>query len=254
MKYKNIENIKNAQPFFYKGGNHGVLLIHGFTGSASHMGLIGKSLNEKGFTVKGINLLGHGTILTNMKGVTWPLWLTQVEEEYIALKEQCSYVSVGGLSMGGVLTLALAEKHPLTAMITYSAPMAVKNPMAKWAKAFSRVYPITKWRTPKERAFTLLPEYDLGYEGFPTESVGELLGLITHTKENLSKITSPLLVFQSHGDQTITKSSAEEIIKGVNSRKKEVVWFDDIPHVITISKAWEEIAGKSAAFLRSQEL
>lgn len=45
-----------AQPFFFPGGEHGVLLIHGFTGSSSHMRLLGEHLHAVGFTVRGINL------------------------------------------------------------------------------------------------------------------------------------------------------------------------------------------------------
>lgn len=253
MKYKNISNIEHAQPFYFKSGDHAVLLIHGFTGSVSHMRLIGEQLHKSGFTVKGINLLGHGSTLVNMKKISWQLWLEQVENEYIALKNAYKYVSVGGLSMGGVLTLALAEKHGVTAAITYSAPLEIRNPYAKWASPLSKIYPVIKWRTPKERAEVLPPEYDWGYEGFPTSSVGELLGLIAHTKENLKNISSPVLVFQSHGDETISKSSADMIINGVSSKVKEAVWLEEVPHVITISKAYEQISKQTIDFISAQE-
>ena len=64
-----------AQPFDFAGDRHGVLLIHGFTGSAGHMRLIGEHLREQGFTVKGINLPGHGTSIEDMAHYGWQQWL-----------------------------------------------------------------------------------------------------------------------------------------------------------------------------------
>ncbi len=254
MSDQNISHIKYAQPFSFSAGNHGVLLIHGFTGSPAHMRPIGEKLHQSGFTVEGIRLLGHGTTLMDMKDISWKQWVEQVEEAYLKLKEKCDCVSVAGLSMGGVLALALSEKYPVTAVITYSAPTEVKNPFAKWAKKLSKVYPKVKSRPPKERALELKAEYDIGYEGFPTQSVGELLKLINHTKENLNKVVSPLLVFQSHGDKTISKTSGEEILNGVSSLSKKLVWLNEVPHVITISKEEENIARQTIVFLRANEI
>ena len=38
--------------------------------------------------------------------------LAENERELVALAEECDHVFVGGLSMGGTLTLRLAEEHP----------------------------------------------------------------------------------------------------------------------------------------------
>ncbi|NLB89613.1 MAG: alpha/beta fold hydrolase [Clostridiales bacterium] len=253
MEYKNLSQEKNTQPFYFKGDDHGVLLIHGFTGSVAHMRPLGELLNQRGFTVKGINLLGHGTMLTQMKGVTWQQWLHQVESEFKALQKECRYVSVGGLSMGGVLTLTLAEKHMPTAIVTYSAPLGVRNPFARWAKFVEKIHPVVKWKTSPKRRIDLPADFDLGYEGFPTRSVYELLSLIESTKKELGKIKTPLLVIQSEDDKTISADSGEEMIAGVSSEIKELHWLKEVPHVITISREYERIASITERFLRSQE-
>ena len=99
-----------AQPFFFPGGEHGVVLIHGFTGSSGHMRLLGEHLRGAGFTVRGINLPGHGTRLEDMARYTWKDWLQSAKLAVAQMQEQCRYVSVAGLSMGGVLTLLIAEQ------------------------------------------------------------------------------------------------------------------------------------------------
>lgn len=49
-----------------EGGEHGVLLLHGFTGSAAHMRPLGERLHSQGFTVMGINLPGHAQSMEAM--------------------------------------------------------------------------------------------------------------------------------------------------------------------------------------------
>ena len=89
----------NAQPFFFRGGEHGVLLIHGFTGSIAHMRPLGDALHQLGYTVKGINLPGHGTKSEDMRDVDWRNWIAACKEAYLSLREECSHVSIAGLSM-----------------------------------------------------------------------------------------------------------------------------------------------------------
>ena len=55
---------ENAWPFFLEGGEHAVLLTHGFTGTPAHMRPLGEYLHAQGFTVQGILLPGHGESTT----------------------------------------------------------------------------------------------------------------------------------------------------------------------------------------------
>ena len=72
---------EGGRPAFLWGGtepnrkHHGVLLIHGFTGSIAHMRPIAQELHARGFTVMGINLPGHATDLDDMVRYTWEDWL-----------------------------------------------------------------------------------------------------------------------------------------------------------------------------------
>ena len=63
-----------CQPFDFPEGDHGVLLIHGFTGSPAHMRLIGEELHQRGFAVRGIRLPGHCENEEAMGRATWQDW------------------------------------------------------------------------------------------------------------------------------------------------------------------------------------
>ena len=49
--------LNGAESFFLQGGTHGVLLVHGFTGSPSEMVLFGDYLHKKGYTKEQITLV-----------------------------------------------------------------------------------------------------------------------------------------------------------------------------------------------------
>ena len=65
-----------AAPFYLEGSNgEGVLLVHGFGGSAAHVRMLGDHLNANGYTVHGPLLEGHGTRLEDMETTGRSDWL-----------------------------------------------------------------------------------------------------------------------------------------------------------------------------------
>jgi len=67
---------------------------------------------DAGFTVELPLLPGHGTSIEDMVTTRWADWSAAAERAYEELAARCSAVVVAGLSMGGTLTLWLAERHP----------------------------------------------------------------------------------------------------------------------------------------------
>lgn len=246
-----------CQPFLLEGEaregrKHGVLLIHGFTGSAAHMRLLGEKLHDLGFTVMGINLPGHATDMDDMARCTWDDWLTAAKEALLQLKQRCDLVSVAGLSMGGCLALILAEQMEVTAVAPISAPMGTRAPL--WAATLAS--PMVKtvwWRPRQEDEDLLLLEYDHGYSGFRTKCARHLARLIRMARCDLHAVACPILVVQSHADQTITADSAKIILQGVSSNMKGALWLEDVPHVCTISKETGRIAQALAEIFRRAE-
>ena len=73
-------SVPQAQPFHFAQGEHGVLLIHGFTGSPAHLRLIGEGLRDNGFSAQGILLPGHGEYPEAMAKATWQDWFQASRE------------------------------------------------------------------------------------------------------------------------------------------------------------------------------
>ena len=238
-------------PYEKKQGEHGVLLMHGFSGSAAHMRPLAEDLARQGFGVRTINLPGHATSLADMRGYTWVDWLNAAKEAFREMKEQYRFVSVAGLSMGGCLTLMIAEQSDPTAIAPISAPMGVQNRWFPFARIAAPFLPEISWQERKEKG--LDERYDLGYTGFPTKSAAELGRIIREARNNLCAITCPVLCVQSSGDQVITADSADIILRGVQSETKGVLRLKDVPHVCTISKEEKHIAEALGEFFRQAE-
>ena len=249
-----MENFSSplAQPFDYPEGEHGILLIHGFTGSPSHMRKIGDALHERGFAVRGILLPGHGTKPEDMLNASWQDYLQAARTAAQEMRKQYAHFTVAGLSMGGVLALMLAEEMNLTACVAIAAPMNTTNRFRHFALIGSYFYPMVHKRADGARA-TLDAAYDIGYDGFPTRSTHDLNVLMHRAKTNLSLIRCPLLAVQSRQDKTVTADSPDIILNGISSRKKAMLWLQDAPHVCTISPEYMRIVDAMDAFLRQAE-
>lgn len=243
----------NAAPFFLKGGEHAVLLTHGFTGSAGHMHPLGEALNAQGFTVQGILLPGHGTSLEDMRQHNWREWLSAEITAVEALKKEYRYVSVAGLSMGGDLSLIAASRYPVSACVSISAPMKTKAPFGWAARIAALVKPVVEWKNGAVTRTDLIPEYNIGYTGMPVARVYDLRQLMKQARCGLGKITCPLLAIQSHADETISEDSAQIIFDEAGTPEKKILWLEDVPHVCTISSAMNQIAEEMVQFLKTAE-
>jgi len=243
-------NHPHCEPFHFEGSEHGILLIHGFTGSVSHMRPLGEALRDKGYTARGINLPGHALDEQAMKASNWQQWLQAAKEAVLDMKETCQTVAVCGLSMGGLLALLIAEQMKPDACIAISAPMATKNRFISFAGLAAPFYPRMAWRSQGERHTGLDSAYDYGYSGFPTKSVADLRRLIRLARQNLFAVNCPVLCVQSEADETVWAGSAEYIINNVASERCRKLWLKGVPHVCTISGALPVIAETIDGFLR----
>ena len=92
MNTRPVRNFSDpvCQPFDMEGDGHGVLLLHGFTGSAAHMRLLGEGLHARGFTVEAINLPGHAQTMDAMAATGWQDWLDAAKEAFLKLQSRKS--------------------------------------------------------------------------------------------------------------------------------------------------------------------
>ncbi|MBC7264297.1 MAG: alpha/beta fold hydrolase [Chloroflexi bacterium] len=242
-------NPLDLNPFFFPGGPTGCLLIHGFSGSPPEMRPMGEYLASQGLTVRGVRLAGHGTTPEDMARTGWRDWVASAEEGLRELQDRCDRVFVAGLSMGGLLTLHLAAHYPLPGIIVMSAPAYI----ADWRFRFlPLVQSFVHWVTPDIESDLTDPEAESrywSYDRLPTRcvvSLGELLWLV---RGELARVQIPALVMQGRCDRHIPPDSAQIIYDRLGSADKELVWFENSGHCITIDSEREAVWARAYKFI-----
>jgi len=243
------EVMKGAEPFFFDGGEVGVLVLHGFTGTTQSVRPLGEGLAAEGFTVLGPRLPGHGTDIQDLARRSWTEWAAEAEKGLRTLKEKCSKVFVTGLSMGGTLTLYLGERYPgeVAGLMPINAAVDMKNPLL-------HLTPVMKYlikTVPGVGSDIKDPsQKELCYERVPLKAAHELLKITRLVKADLHKVTSPILVFVSKQDHVVPPSNGPLILEQVSSREKELVWLENSYHVATLDYDRENIIRRCSEFIR----
>ena len=243
--------LQGAEPFLLPGGDQGVLLVHGFTGSPSEMRLMGEYLNKIGFTVLAPRLCGHGTSPAEMAETKWLHWYSAVEDGYHFLKGLCRNIHVAGLSMGGLLSLKLAAEYPVAKVVSMAAPIYINERRLPLLP----VYRLFRSYVPKKRKkMDVDPLYSVGYDETPLASLSSLLELIKIVDGLLPAVTAPALIIQSCAEHTVRPHSASHIYKGLGSAEKKLIWLEKSGHVVTLDSEREQVFTYTASFLRGENL
>jgi carboxylesterase len=238
-----------AQPFAADGGRVGVLLSHGFTGSPASMRPWGEFLAERGYTVRVPRLPGHGTTWQELNRTPWQAWYAEVEAALDELVARCDHVVVGGLSMGGCLALRLAEQRnqDVTAVVLVNPAVASENKQLK-------AVPALKWVVPSRPGIgndIKKPGVDEHcYSRVPLKALHEMMRMWAVTREDLPKVTQPLLVFRSAEDHVVEPLSGRIISQRVSSRDLDEHLLGNSYHVATLDHDAPAIFEESLKFAR----
>ncbi|MGR5875158.1 alpha/beta hydrolase [Bacillus pacificus] len=75
----------------------------------------------------------------------------------------------------------------------------------------------------------------------PMNTLKALQQLIADVRNNVDMIYAPTFVVQARHDEMINTDSANIIYNGVESTLKDIKWYEDSTHVITLDKQRDEL-------------
>ena len=239
-----------AHPWSFDGdGQVGVLLLHGFTGSPASMRPWGEALAESGWTIQVPRLPGHGTRWQDMNITTWEDWYSEAERTLRLLQSTCSKVFVCGLSMGGALTLRLAEQHG-----DDIAGLVLVNPAVHTERADRHLLPIVKHLVgsfPGISNDIAKPGMDeVAYDRTPLKAAHSMMSMWSVVRDDIALVRQPLLLFRSAHDNVVEASNAEWILTHVASTDTEEIVLPRSYHVATLDYDAPTIFESSAAFIQ----
>lgn len=239
--------IDGAETFFYKGNEVGILLSHGFVGTPQSVQFIGERLAEYGYTILAPRLPGHGTHYHDLENCTYEDWFEALEKGYKFLAQKCSTVFVIGQSMGGTLTLKLANKYPeIQGIATINAALTL--PSFDYLKNSQEPQYLPEG-DPDIKAKGV---YEITYEQTPLKAIHQLQALMTSTPRILADITPPILCIKSSIDHVVPPENTTFIYKKVGSKVKNLVTLDNSYHVASMDNDKQKIVEHVHSFVQQQ--
>jgi carboxylesterase len=237
-----------ADPAATGGRRVGVLLSHGFTGQPASMKPWAEALAAEGYAVEVPRLPGHGTTWQELNTKRWADWYAELRAAHQRLAARTDVVVAAGLSMGGALVLRLAADEPSIAGVV------VVNPAVATKRLDVKLLPVLKHVVPSFPGIANdikkpgVEEH--GYDRTPLRAAHSMMTGWKQVREDLPKVTQPILLFRSAEDHVVDPSSARIIRSQVSSRDVTERILENSYHVATLDNDAPLIFSESAEFVR----
>lgn len=249
-----------------------ILLFHGLTGSPFEMKKFGKYLFDNGFDVYGICLPGHGDMQSEIYTVKYIEWIECAGSTFEKLAQKYEEVFIGGLCLGAVISLYLAEKYrgKIKGIISLSTTLYLDGWRLPWYSIFMPIALHTIFRyyytypecepygvkNKKTRATIkrILSKPDVGMDNYPMSAFHELLELSSTTRKSLSEIISPILIIHSKEDDLTSIKGAKEVFAKISTTDKELIILDNSYHMVLYDNEKDFVFKKSLDFLNTHSL
>jgi carboxylesterase len=258
------------QSLFLTGGKTGILLIHGLGGAPAELKVVATGLQSEGFTVSCCQLAGHCGTAEDLITTGWHDWAASVETALAELRTECDTVLVGGLSLGAILALHAAAKHPdkISGLLLYAPTLwydgfsvpwyafllkwVINTPFGQRYRFQEREpYGIKDQRIRKliVRAMGLGKSAEAGLSSTPSQSLKEMWDLVAVVKPELPSIQTPALIVHAREDDISDLSNTIYLQRKLGGLVDTLV-LDDSYHIVTIDKQRSLVVDRSAAFTR----
>ena len=263
----------------YLEGENGstVILVHGLTGTPNEMKFLAGYLNKQGYSVICPRLAFHGGPLPILKKAKWQNFYESVRQAMMRVQGSAKHghIFVGGLCMGALLTLLLAEEFQnkisgvscLAPTFFYDGwnmpwyrhllPLAYLTPL-KHFFYFKEDFP---YGVKNEAIRARIHKYyrdarldniegvaELGYPYLPVVLLYEHHLLAKNLIKRFPLIQVPVQLIQAKDDDTTSIKNSELVLHRIGSAVKEMVLLEDSYHVITVDQERHVVAKKMADF------
>jgi len=207
-----------------------------------------EDLHARGYSVSLPQLPGHGTRWQDLQQTTYDDWYAEAAAAFAKLRADHEQVVVCGLSMGGLLSLALAQEHGRDV-----AGLVLVNPFVDTKRKDIKALPVLKRVIPSFPAIG----NDIKKEGVdehayprtPLKAAASLFGEMRRVRDRLADVTQPILLLRSRVDHVVDPSSGKAIMSRVSSRDLEEVVLEESYHVATLDNDAPLIFDRSASFI-----
>jgi len=241
--------LPGAEPYTHDGGDIGVVLVHGYTGSPQGMRPWAQHLAAAGYSVRLPRLPGHGTRWQDLNTTRWPDWYAEIDTAFGELRSSCRTVFVAGMSMGGLLATKLALEHgPRVAGLMLVNPIYLHdNRLLTLLPMLQRVVPSFPGIANDVKMVGGEPE--LAYDRNPLRAMHSQTQLWAEVRRDLGEINQPVLLMHSRVDHVVPPASSALFLEHIGSTDVTEIWLENSYHVATLDNDAPLIHDESVRFI-----
>lgn len=241
--------VRPPKPFFFESGPRAVLLLHGFTGNSADVRQLGRYLVKMGYTCYAPHYKGHAVPPEELMRTSPKDWWQDVRDAWLFLNQQGYHeIAVCGLSIGGVFSLKCGYTFSVKGIVPMCAPAEpgradqISAGVLRYAENIKRYQGMEEEEriTELETIKTQLPDL-----------IQQIAAEVNQVRSNFHRITAPIFIAQARHDEMIHISSANIIYNEVHSPVKQVKWYEESTHVITLGTEKKQLNQDIHAFLES---
>lgn len=226
-----------------------VLCMHGLSGTPYEVRPIAAALSRAGHRARGIALPGHCTSPEDLARTSRAAWVDAAAAELERLRARHDRVVLVGMSMGGVVSLRVAQMGRVDALVTIGAPLDLGAPVRIAVPFAKHLVPLLPKRGGSDIRDPAARARHPGYKVMPLAAVHELIRLQGEVAGGLARIAAPILVAHGRHDRTSPPRNARIIHDAVSSEVRELVMYERSGHVVPVDHDGPALAERATSFV-----
>jgi carboxylesterase len=249
-----------------------VLLLHGLWSSPSEMLPVANALRRAGYRVETPEIRGY-TYAVGTKVRSWRDWLQAALAAFDALASEHDSVCVGGLCVGGMLSLAVAAQRPgkVQALTVLSPSVFFDGWSLPWLTRLRHIGYYSPfryfWKVREKEPFGVknplirrwiareMEQRKISAAGaayLPLTGLHESERLLAYVKRSLADIPVPTLIMHAREDEISTLRSPHYLLERLGSRIKHLHVLENSYHMVTLDNERQQVIAAIGAFFHEQ--
>ena len=212
------------------------LLFHGFSGGPFEIEPLASYLQKNGWLCNMPILPGHGDELNQRIQVHYTDWVNAADKEAEKMVRKFGSFDLVGFSMGGLLSVYLANRYPVRRLVLLNAAVIYVSPYRFFQVTLEQVKQ-KDWSRFKKMGLT------------PWYNTWQFIQLVNKLKPEIKKLRVPSFIIQGERDPIIHPNSAYYIHRNVPGTYKKLQFFPKSKHLICLDVEADEVFHSIHQFL-----
>lgn len=250
-----LRGAKLISPINVPGKHPALLALHGFGCVPEEVELLSSVGLELGLATRAPLLPGHGLTVADLAKTRYPDWYQAAEKHFLELTETAPAL-VGGQSMGAVLSLDLASRHPdrCAGLVLFANAVRLASPFPSLALSLASLAHVPDFALPKTKGPDIQdPDAratHTTYEAQPFHAARSLQLAGARVLEQLTKVKCPTFIGHGALDHTAPPANASLVADRVGTTDVEVHLFARSGHILTKDFDRDEVRDGVLAFVK----